>query len=114
MELVLQRTHPEDRALVQQTIDRAAQERKDLDFEHRLLMPDGSVKHLQVVAHVLSDESGSIEFVGAVMDVTERKRAEEKLRKAQVELAHVTQVTTMGQLAGPPLPTKSTSRLRPS
>src|SRR5437870_4996274 len=99
VELVLQRTHPEDRALVQQTIDRAAQERKDLDFEHRLLMPDGSVKHLQVVAHVLSDESGSIEFVGAVMDVTERKRAEEKLRKAQVELAHVTQVTTMGQLA---------------
>ncbi len=51
VELVLQRTHPEDRALVQQTIDRAAQERKDLDFEHRLLMPDGSVKHLQVVAN---------------------------------------------------------------
>src|SRR6266481_1658955 len=58
VEFVLQRTHPDDRALVQQTIDRAAQERKDLDFEHRLLMPDGSVKYVHVVGHA-SKEDGS-------------------------------------------------------
>jgi NO-binding membrane sensor protein with MHYT domain/nitrogen-specific signal transduction histidine kinase len=98
LELVLQRFHPEDAALVKQSIERAAQDGKDFDFEHRLLMPDGSVKYVHVVAHALSDESGSIEFVGALMDVTERKRAEEALRNAQAELAHVTRVTTLGEM----------------
>ena len=98
LERVLQRVHPEDVASVKQTIERASQEGKDFDFEHRLLMPDGSVEHLHVVAHALSDESGNVEFAGAVMDVTERKRAEEALRQAQADLAHVSRVTTMGEL----------------
>src|SRR4029434_4521343 len=78
LELVLQRTHPEDRALVRQVIDRASQERKDFDFERRLLMPDGSVKYVRVVGHPSTDESGNFEFVGAVTDITERKRSEEE------------------------------------
>src|SRR4030095_10973159 len=78
VELVLQRTHPEDRALVRQVIDRASQERKDFDFERRLLMPHGSVKYVRVVGHPSTDESGNFEFVGAVTDITERKRAEEE------------------------------------
>jgi PAS domain S-box-containing protein len=99
-EFVLQRTHPEDRAFVQHIIDRAAQERKDFDCEHRLLMPDGSVKYLQVVAHAIERAaSGDLEFVGAVMDITERKRAEEALHEAQAELVHVTRVATLGELA---------------
>src|ERR1700739_4283074 len=69
-ELVLQRVHPEDAALVQQTIERAAKDGEDFDFEHRLLMPDGAIKHVRVVAHAERDESGELEFVGAVMDVT--------------------------------------------
>jgi len=76
VEVVLQRVHPDDAARVKQTIERASQDGKDFDFEHRLLIPDGSVKYLQVVGHALGDEPGSREFVGAVMDVTERKRAE--------------------------------------
>jgi PAS domain S-box-containing protein len=83
VELILQRVHPEDAALVQQTIKRAAQDGKDFDFEHRLLMPDGSVKYVHVVAHALSHESGGAEFVGAVMDVSDRKRAEEELRRSE-------------------------------
>ncbi len=98
MELILQRVHPEDATLVKQTIERAAQDGKDFDFEHRLLMLDGSVKYVHVVAHALNDASASVEFVGAVMDVTERRRAEEALRKAQADLAHVNRVTTMGEL----------------
>ncbi|HEY6767870.1 MAG TPA: PAS domain-containing protein, partial [Candidatus Sulfotelmatobacter sp.] len=70
VELILQRVHPEDAGLVQQTIERAAQHGKDFDFEHRLLMPDGSVKYVHVMAHALNDETDGIEFVGAVMDVT--------------------------------------------
>src|SRR4029077_11204615 len=73
VELVLERVHPEDAALVRQTVGSAAQEGKDFDFEHRLLMPDGFVKHVHVVAHSERDESGEIEFVGAVMDITATK-----------------------------------------
>jgi PAS domain S-box-containing protein len=99
VELLLQRVHPEDTVLVKQTIERASQDADDFDFEHRLLMPDGSVKYLRVVAHVVSDESGAIEegkdpnelkaiscFFGAVMDVTESKQAEEALRQDEREL----------------------------
>ncbi len=78
LELILQRTHPEDGALVRQVIDRTSQERKDFDFEHRLLMPDDSVKYVRVVGHPSTDESGNFEFVGAVTDITERKQAEEE------------------------------------
>jgi PAS domain S-box-containing protein len=74
VELVLQRVHPEDVALVRQIWDRAS-DRKNLDLEHRLLMSDGSVKYVHVVAHALRDESGNLEFVGSVMDVTATKRA---------------------------------------
>jgi signal transduction histidine kinase len=76
VELILQRVHPEDAALVQQTIERAAQDGENFEHEYRLVMPDGSVKYVHVVARASNDELGSIDFVGAVMDITERKRAE--------------------------------------
>jgi C4-dicarboxylate-specific signal transduction histidine kinase len=95
IDFVLQRTHPEDRIVVQQTIDRARQDRKNLDFEHRLLMPDGHIKHVHIVGHPAFDEVGNfVEIVGAVMDVTERHRAEEE-RQA---IAHANRIATMGQL----------------
>src|SRR6202790_4571907 len=80
-ELALQRIHPDDSALVKQTIERASQDGKDYEYECRLVMPDGSVKYIHVMAHALSDESGGIEFVGAVMDVTAAKQAEGRIRQ---------------------------------
>src|ERR1700737_3244663 len=62
MDLIVPRTHPEDATFVKQTIERASQDGKDFDFEYRLLMPDGLVKNVHVVAHALSDESGGIGF----------------------------------------------------
>jgi C4-dicarboxylate-specific signal transduction histidine kinase len=95
VDFVLQRTHPQDRAVVQQTIDRARQYRSALDFEHRLLTTDGQVKHVHIVGHPAFDEAGNlVEFVGSVMDVTERCRADQE-RQA---IAHVNRITTMGQL----------------
>src|SRR6202521_3534881 len=57
LELVFHRTHPGDRAQVREIIDRVSQERKDFDFEHRLLMPNGSVKYLRVVGRPSKDQS---------------------------------------------------------
>jgi formate hydrogenlyase transcriptional activator len=83
---VLERVHPEDVALVQQVIDRARHDGKALDFEHRLLMPDGSIKYVHVVARAVRDGRSELEYVGAVMDITERKRAEAALREREREL----------------------------
>jgi PAS domain S-box-containing protein len=80
LELALQRSHPNDRDLVQQAIDHVTNEKTDFDIEHRLLMPDGRVKHIHVLARALNTSSGNLEYVGAVTDVTERKQAERKFR----------------------------------
>jgi PAS domain S-box-containing protein len=104
VELILQRVHPEDAALVKQTIERASQDGKNFEHEYRLLMPDGSVKHVQVVAHALSDEPGSVEFVGAVMDVTIAKQAEKTLRESEAYLAEAQRLSHTGSWAGAPGP----------
>src|SRR5467141_750530 len=102
VELILQRVHPEDAALVKQTIERASQDGKNFEHEYRLLIPDGSVKHVHVVAHALSDESGSVEFVGAVMDVTVAKQAEEALRESEAYLAEAQRLSHTGSWAWTP------------
>jgi PAS domain S-box-containing protein len=103
VEFVLQRTHPDDRAHVQQLIDRAAQERKDFDFEHRLVMPDSSVKYVHVIGHV-SEEDGSEtpEFLGAITDITERKHAEEILRRSEAYLSEAQRLSHTGSWATVP------------
>jgi PAS domain S-box-containing protein len=88
-ELVLQLIHPDDRDIAQQTIDRASEARANLDIEHRLLMPDGSVKYVQVLARALETSLGNLEYVGAVTDVTEAKQAEAKIRQSEMELRQI-------------------------
>lgn len=80
VEMIVERTHPEDRLAVQRFIERLSTEKANFDLEHRLLMPNGSVKYLHVVGRALTEESGRCEFVGAVTDITERRRAEQKFR----------------------------------
>src|SRR5882762_1063149 len=86
VEAILQRVHPEDKARVQEHMHRAASEGKDCDLEYRLLMPDNSVKHVHVVAQAAKDERGRFEFVGAVTDVTEQRRARAELERALEEI----------------------------
>jgi PAS domain S-box-containing protein len=90
LQMVLRRIHPDDRELVQQTLKWASEARADFDLEHRLLMPNGTVKHLHVSARVLTNSSGNLEFVGAVTDVTAAKQAEEKSRQDAYELRCIT------------------------
>jgi len=92
-ELILQRSHPDDLGLVANALKRAAQDGSVFDYEHRLLMPDGSIRHLHDLAHRVSDGAGNDEVIGAIVDITERKVAEEEqrqltkaLRKSEMEL----------------------------
>ncbi len=87
--LVLDRVHPEDRPLVQQMIDRASHSETNLDYEHRLLMPDGSVKHLHVRSRAIRDHSGNVERVAAVSDITAAKQAADKILQDEGELQHI-------------------------
>jgi PAS domain S-box-containing protein len=83
---IIERVHPEDRALVLETAERASATGVAFDSTHRLLFADGRVKHLHVLARVLQNACDSLEFSGAVMDITGTKRAEEKIRLSEREL----------------------------
>ena len=85
LDFVFNRVHPDDLLLVQRVIENA-KAGESLDFEHRLLLPDGSVKHVHVIARPLTKESSEVEFVGTVMDVTARKKAFEEIKALRDEL----------------------------
>ena len=96
LELILQRVHPDDVASVQQTIARAMEDGKDFEHEYRLVMPDGALIHVHVVAHAETDESGELEFVGAVRDTTESKRVEKELRRSEEFLLEAQKLSHTG------------------
>jgi PAS domain S-box-containing protein len=99
LEFLHERIHPDDFNYFKQTVKRASVEGRDFEFEHRLQMPNGSIKYLQVVAHAINDDSGQlVEYVGAVRDVTERKTSEDALSKLRAELAHVARVSALGEM----------------
>ncbi|HEV7719416.1 MAG TPA: PAS domain S-box protein [Arsenicitalea sp.] len=81
LEMIFDRTHPQDLAWVQGTVEQAARDEADFDIEHRLLMPDGSVKFIRVVAHAEHDEAGQLEYVGAMMDITSAKETERRIQQ---------------------------------
>jgi PAS domain S-box-containing protein len=101
-ETVLQRYHPDDQARVREALETAEREKTGFELDYRIIHPGGEIRDIHVIGHpVLSPSGDFIEFVGTVMDITERKRAEEereRLRQAQADLAHVNRVTTMGEL----------------
>jgi PAS domain S-box-containing protein len=96
VEVFLRRVHPEDVGAVKETVERVSQDGKDFEHEYRLVMPDGAVKDVHVVAHAERDESGELEFVGAVMDTTESKRAEKKLRRSEESLLEAQKLSHTG------------------
>jgi formate hydrogenlyase transcriptional activator len=86
LELIRQRVHPEDKALHEELVERVMREKKDFAIAHRLLMPSGAVKHVEVVGHAIENQCGDVEFVGSVMDVTAVKRAQQALEQAFQEI----------------------------
>ena len=98
LELIGTRVHPEDLTLLQDMIERASSAASDFQYEHRVLMPDHSVKYLHMIAHGTRNEDGELEYIGAVQDVTNRRLSEEALGKARSEVAHVARVMSLGAL----------------
>src|SRR5260370_6018619 len=86
LDLVFRRVHPDDVALVRETLSAASKNEKSFDFEYRLSLPNGSIKYVHVVARPFERESGGIEFVGSVMDVTATKKAFEEIKALKDEL----------------------------
>jgi PAS domain S-box-containing protein len=102
LQMAIDRCHPDDRTRLQQVLERAALEKDDFTIEHRLMMPDGSVKYVRAVTRLsIGEDPQSCVYVGAIIDITERKRAErehERLRQLEADLAHMNRLTTMGEL----------------
>jgi C4-dicarboxylate-specific signal transduction histidine kinase len=96
-EEIAARYHPDDRILLEQALGRA-QDGVDIDYEHRLLFPDGRIKHVHVFATRAPGEGDNVEYFGAVQDVTERWRGEETLDRVRTELEHATRVMSLGTL----------------
>jgi PAS domain S-box-containing protein len=102
MEAFFERLHPDDQARVREIVETAVHDTAEYEVDYRIVHPGGEVRDIHAVGHrVLSPSGDRVEFVGTVIDITERKRAEEereRLRQAQADLAHVNRVSTMGEL----------------
>jgi len=95
--MILERVHPQDMPSVEMAMAAAARA-EGIDLECRLLMPDGKIKYLHVVGKAESGETGSIEVIGAVMDVTTRKLTEIELRRSKVHLADAQRLSRTGSV----------------
>jgi PAS domain S-box-containing protein len=96
--MVMSRVHREDAPALTQMIEQARTEGADFDYEHRLVMRDGSVKYIYMVAHRTVDADGEAVYIGAVQDVTHRRLSEDALETSRSELARVARVTSLGAL----------------
>jgi C4-dicarboxylate-specific signal transduction histidine kinase len=92
--------HPEDRASANEAFYKAIIERRDFERDLRIVRPNGTTRHVHSLAHPVFNDAGDLtEYVGTIIDNTERKEAEQALQKPQSELARVTRVATLGELA---------------
>jgi signal transduction histidine kinase len=97
--LFLERIHPEDRPAFEEMLEKAVRDVSNFECDYRIVTPDGATKYLRSLGHLTGGSAKGAEFVGTVMDVTERRLAEEALRSAVADLERAARLSTMGQLA---------------
>jgi formate hydrogenlyase transcriptional activator len=84
------RIHPEDRPIEAQAFERANLAKTGFESDYRIVLPDGSIKHVHNVGHPVLNESGDIrEFVGTVIDITEQRHAEAVIREQEAEFRQI-------------------------
>src|SRR5262249_46526254 len=98
LDRILARTHHEDVGNVARMFEHITTERHDVDIAHRLLMPDGTIKQIRMLAHPVSRRGSPYQYAGTVIDVTEARAAERRLQEAHADLAHATRIATLGEL----------------
>ncbi|MGH9969174.1 MAG: PAS domain-containing protein [Pyrinomonadaceae bacterium] len=98
LELIRSRVHPEDLTLYEKMVGQARCGSNEFEWQYRLLMPDQSIKYMHAIAHATRDQSGELEYIAAVRDVTARRLSDEARDKARSELAHVARVMSLGAL----------------
>jgi PAS domain S-box-containing protein len=99
-ETFLQRVHPDDQAKIRELSGAAGRAKLDYETDYRIIHPGGEIRDIHVVAHPIFNPSGDlVEYVGTVMDVTERRRSEENLRQSQAYLAEAQKLTHTGSWA---------------
>jgi PAS domain S-box-containing protein len=105
LQTTLQRIHPEDFERMREFSEHAFDGHLTVDMveDHRIVLPDGTVKYIHGISHPVFDEAGSVvEYIGTAVDITERKVAEgerERLHQMEADLAHTNRVSMMGELA---------------
>lgn len=98
LERIIAHCHPEDLCLITQFFEQGQRGDSDIECQHRLVMPDQSIKHLHLIAHRANDRPGRYEYIGTMLDISQRRSSEEALDKARSELLHVSRVMSLGAL----------------
>jgi PAS domain S-box-containing protein len=98
LSLFLERIHPSDRQMFEQSLEQAIRRKEKCTQDYRIVLPDGSIKFLHSVAQPFVKPTGGIELIGTVIDMTERRAIEERLRTAEAELSDAARLTAMGGL----------------
>jgi signal transduction histidine kinase len=97
--LFTERMHPDDRRRFAEAVERAIEANSDFSCEARIVIPGAATKYVQAIGEVRRGAAGRGEFIGTIMDLTERKRTEQALRDAESELAHALRLATVAELA---------------
>jgi len=98
-ELIRTRVHPLDLSLYDKMVEKARTGGDDFEWQFRLLMPDRSIKYMHAVAQATRDQNGQLEYIAVIQDVTERRLSEEALEKSRSELAQMSRLTSLGEMA---------------
>jgi signal transduction histidine kinase len=99
LQLIHERIHPQDRATVKEIMETTSKHGADLDFEHRFVLPDGSVKFVHVLGKPVHDKVGELQYIGAAMDITSTKLALESVQRLEERLARASQIATLGEVS---------------
>src|ERR1700761_5767228 len=99
LQLILERIHPQDRATVKEILETSSKQCADLDFEHRFVLPDGSVRFVRVLGKAVHDKVGQLQYIGAAMDITSAKLAQDSVQRLEERLARASQIAALGELS---------------
>jgi PAS domain S-box-containing protein len=98
LDRIAARVHPEDMPLLADMVGRAQRGESDFEYQHRIVLPDQCIKYLHLIAHRARNRADEVEYIGAVLDITQRRISEQALEKLRSEFARAARVMSLGAL----------------